>query len=612
MAVSGSFARTFGPNNQHQLYISYQETAVDTTKATSKLDISVYIKSLSSSAKIVASATKTTEITVEGKTYTFNHSGIQLSAYGSVYMGHIVTDAIQHSTTDGSKSVNISVKQEIGVNWSNGTTTYNITTEKTGIALEKIARSSTLSFGTSATIGTNLSIAVTKQNTSYTHTIEYSFAGTTGTICSNVSATSITWAIPSDLANKIPNATSGTCTLTCTTYSGTTAIGSNQKSLTLNVDGNLKPTISSVSVTDSVCGGSYGYLQNYCKAKIVTTASGAAGSTIKSCVVNANGETLTGTTVTTQTLKTSGTMTIKVTVTDSRGRTATLSKSITVNPYDTPKFDVTINRCNADGSIYSGGSYIKISGSATVYAVAGKVISFKAQSPSDARSVTLTADNSSFEIIMPCDPDHPTEIALTINDGISSQSRLITVESTVSWMDMGDDGVSMAFGGICSKPGQDTFKLPVEFEKGAFVNGYKLFYAPGDEWSENGTIAAGHVTNLQTDLCFLIPTIPIMGNVRLQELQLCVRTPNGYYPWVYSKDAEPVYNQLDYNYLTIISGGNVVIDNTFESITVSRRSGGIYVCVRCKNKIVPTNGSTTPITNNTPLGYLVKYTAECY
>lgn len=115
------------------------------------------------------------------------------------------------------------------------------------ITLPTIARASvpTLS-ATSVKMGSTVKITTNRKSSSFTHDLSYTFGGTTGTIKTGVGAEH-TWNVP-DLASKCNNATSGTCTITCKTKSGSTTIGTKKVTLTLTVPSATTPTLSATSV----------------------------------------------------------------------------------------------------------------------------------------------------------------------------------------------------------------------------------------------------------------------------------------------------------------------------------------------------------------------------
>ena len=96
-------------------------------------------------------------------------------------------------------------------------------------------------------MGSATTISITRASSSFTHTLSYSFGSTSGTIATKTTSTSVSWTPALTLANQIPNALTGTCTITCETYNGSTKIGSKTCTLTLTVPSSVKPTITSLT-----------------------------------------------------------------------------------------------------------------------------------------------------------------------------------------------------------------------------------------------------------------------------------------------------------------------------------------------------------------------------
>lgn len=101
-----------------------------------------------------------------------------------------------------------------------------------------------------ADIGSNPTIRISRASTSFTHTITYAFGKLTGTIAEKTSSIGISsWRIPDSFYAEIPNAKTGEGTLTCTTYSGDTKLGSNTCKLSVTTDETkCKPTVSGTVV----------------------------------------------------------------------------------------------------------------------------------------------------------------------------------------------------------------------------------------------------------------------------------------------------------------------------------------------------------------------------
>ena len=90
-------------------------------------------------------------------------------------------------------------------------------------------------------MGKNLILSISSGGSAYSHTLEYKFGSTTGTIASNVGQ-SYSWKVP-DLAAYCNNATSGVCTITCKTYYSGTYTGSSTCQVTLTVPDATTPTL---------------------------------------------------------------------------------------------------------------------------------------------------------------------------------------------------------------------------------------------------------------------------------------------------------------------------------------------------------------------------------
>ena len=85
---------------------------------------------------------------------------------------------------------------------------------------------------TNANIGSVSTITVTKYNNSYYHSLQYSFGSATGYIKADgttsssevkISQTSVAFTVPTAFYAQIPTAKTGTCTITCRTYSSSSS-----------------------------------------------------------------------------------------------------------------------------------------------------------------------------------------------------------------------------------------------------------------------------------------------------------------------------------------------------------------------------------------------------
>ena len=254
-----------------------------------------------------------------------------------LYNGTVIASGslkISHNA-DGTKSFKLSCEA--------GVYSYAVNVSASGThTLNTIPRASPVS-ATSVNMGSATTISISRASSSFTHTLSYTFGSAKGPIATKTASTSVSWTPALTLANQIPSTTSGTCTITCDTYNGSTKIGTKTCTLTLTVPASVKPTISSLTTLT------------------INGAAGSYGSTIKSYSISGGGYSGTSSTLTTGFLNSSGTITFTATVTDSRGRTsAAATVSITVVAYSAPSFSsYNSQRCNSSGTVSDDGTHIK-------------------------------------------------------------------------------------------------------------------------------------------------------------------------------------------------------------------------------------------------------------
>lgn len=248
---------------------------------------------------------------------------------------------------------------------------------------------STVEMGKSVTINTP---AV---NSAYRHTLRYAFGGASGTIATGI-ASSTSWTPPVSLASQIPSATAGSGTIYCDTYSGSTLLGTKSVSITLTVPGSVVPsagTLSAALAEDT--SGTGLYVKGMGKAKLTLSgASGAYGSSITSYTITGGGWTATNGALTTGTLASAGNITFTATVTDSRGRKASTTRTINVIDYTKPGVAVCdVYRCDADGNRKKAGTYFAVEINASYSAITGNTLSITARYKKQSESSYGTAAN---------------------------------------------------------------------------------------------------------------------------------------------------------------------------------------------------------------------------
>ena len=178
----------------------------------------------------------------------------------------------------------------------------------------------------------------------------------------SVSGTSYSYLIPATWYNQIPNATSGVATVYLYTYLDGVLLGTDSANFDAIVPSAIVPSISSISATkvnenQTVAAWDI-YLQNYSKVLIAVSGGVAGqGASIVSYQfigqnINVTNQTSGGSSnATSEVIEISGSLVYSVKITDSRGRTATLTTTIAVVAYALPAIgSVLAIRANSDGT----------------------------------------------------------------------------------------------------------------------------------------------------------------------------------------------------------------------------------------------------------------------
>lgn len=251
------------------------------------------------------------------------------------------TGDVSHNT-DGKLTITIS--GNFDTNGPSSVTTGSVSKSWT---LTTIPRASSVTCA-DGNIGSSTTINISRASSSFTHTLTYSFQGLTGTIATKTSNTSIGWTIPTSFYTKIPSAKSGSGTITCETFSGSTSVGI--KTCTFNamvLESTNKPTITATvadvnASTVALTGDANKLVKYFSNAQVNITATAKNSATIKSQKVVSGSKT--GTSAS-NILSGVESGTFNLSCTDSRGFTAssTITKTI-VNYIKLAFTDVNLSR----------------------------------------------------------------------------------------------------------------------------------------------------------------------------------------------------------------------------------------------------------------------------
>lgn len=471
MASSGTITK--GIRTGYQLKIVWSVNSQSIANNTSNVTVQVQLVSTGSSYTINSSASKSGSLTINGTKYDFTFTAALSGSQTKTIFTKTVD--VAHSS-DGTKTCAFSASAGINVTLS-GTYYGTVTASGTG-TFNTIARASTISSVTAsvAVNGTNTcTVNISRKASSFTHTVVWKIGSYSKTTTG--AGTSASYAIPMTWLNAIPNATSGTATVTVTTYNGSTKIGSAvSASFKLTVPASVVPTISSVALSEadsSISGQFKGYVQNKSKLVVKITSAGAYSSTIKTYKTTILGKSYTTASFTSAILTSSGSVSVVTTVTDSRGRTASKTSTVTVIAYQPPTISVFEGvRSLADGTENYEGTYLEAIVDFAISPVnnlntKSYSIEYKLQSATTWTVLTsgsvYALDTSLVSESGFLDVNNTYDVRLSLTDFFGTVRKTIEVPTAFTLLDFNASGHALAFGKVSELTEGIEFALPTVF-----------------------------------------------------------------------------------------------------------------------------------------------------
>lgn len=328
--------------------------------------------------------------------------------------------------------------------------------------LPTIARATTPTLSaTSVTMGGSITITLTPAVSSFKHKLRYDFGGLTQQVSGfsvgtgYVDSNTIAFTPPTSLANQIPNANSGVCSIHCYTYNSSgTHIGTVTKTLTLNVP-SYGPEITGITLTgNNLLGGAY--VKGKSSVNVSISAKSSYGASITSYSTTFDGKTYTGSSFKSSVISntTATTLTATVTVKDSRGKTKTLGSSpISVYDYANPSISVFTLTRQSDGTT-------------VVAVVKGTVSSVNSKNAKRVsvvlNGVTLNRTPSTYSINESFTfTGVPTDSTLTgsamVTDYYTKVTKDVVLPTVAVTLDFYKDGTGIAMGKVAEET--DTFEV---------------------------------------------------------------------------------------------------------------------------------------------------------
>lgn len=495
--------------------------------------------------------------TTVGKSATYTLSGSPATAY-TVYIraqrqsNHVTTTASTSATTLGYATIdsiaNINTGSSAVVKFTPKATTfyYKVDFKLNGSTIR------------TETIGN------VAQTTQYSYTTSYNFPVT-----------------------LLPNSTSATITATLYTYTNSSynvLVGTGQtKTFTLSVPSSVVPSIgNNFSVTpystNSWLSNKSFYVSGYSQIKIVAPVSAGTGATVSSVAVTGQSIYSSSSSSNTYTFYTniltgSGSKSFTTTVTDSRGRTASRTDSVTYLAYSAP----AVNAMSAQRGTYSGGTWtsdesgnhIRITASATgSLSSQGNTLTLTLTAKIGGIDTSPTAQSGNYYYWDTTTADQSYVITAEVVDLVGNTSTSsITVSSVSVPMNVNTVIPAIAFGKVAET--SKAVEVASDWKLQARGKHNKFDYAPYS-WDAVGTNGSSGYAR--------IATITLSGASSDGMIQFTVRRRYDDYPVnlyvLFGTTADPTLSSFYYD-MKPYAGGGTLFEAFIRKITT--RVWDVYV-----------------------------------
>lgn len=458
---SGNIGISTGQTDKYSLLLDVSEKSYSIENNTSQVEWWVGIRSNTAYHNHYGLA-ETYTVVINGSTV---HSAVHKPTVNSGATVWVAsgTTTVSHNA-DGSKSISFSASFN---NADRGTYLPTTGSCSGSLTLTTIPRATVPSVDKpSLDCGSVIKFTGTSASSSFSHKLYSLWNGTEkliATLDKGSTAVSYSYTIPTSWESDIPNTTSAIATFILETLNGSTVIGRKTINATVKVRSGVLPTIGNPTLedTNTICHTMGMYVQSQSRIKFTIPTSGNQGSTITSVSTKFNGQTYSGSTFTTQAIQNSGTLSYTITVTDSRGRSATKSGSITVVAYNPPSLtNVSAKRANSGYAVdESSGTYALLHFKVGFTSLSNKnvtsfYIQYRASGASSWTKINSWANNYTLEQDYKADNLFTSttttyEIAFGVKDKFMSDYswQIVTVTPTYTLINFGKDGKSLTFFG---------------------------------------------------------------------------------------------------------------------------------------------------------------------
>ena len=353
---------------------------------------------------------------------------------------------------------------------------YNSTGSGTW-SLPTIPRASAFGTISGNTIGSSMTVNITRNSSSFTHQLWYKLGNSSWYDLGTGIGTSKTFTVTNDLLSQLPSETSGTLQLCIRTYNGSTQIGSDvYKNVTVYVSNSVVPTVGTITLNPVDINNQNILVQGKNQLTIsMSGCSAGAGSSIKSYTFSGPGisSTTTSTSVTSGIISDTGILTYTVTVTDNRGRTASKTATIACYAHSAPSITLNAYRVASSTSTTENdsGTYTRCTYNLSYASVNNTndvtvKIYYKKNTENTWSSVTAFEDNKttsgSYTLSsIAIDSTYTVYAAISDNYSGNSESNKVTVFAAQRILNVRPKGAGIAFGKMADTDNILDSKWPI-------------------------------------------------------------------------------------------------------------------------------------------------------
>lgn len=360
MASSGSFQNAF--HTGYTLRVEWTTNSQSIGSNTSTVQVNAYLISGGGSYTINSSVEKTVRLKIDGTTYTKSATNLASLSGSEKKLLFSKTVTIKHSA-DGTKSLALACEFDIEVTLG-GTYYGTVKAPASGTAtatLDAIPRATTPTTSGTLNVGSAITINTPRASSAFTHTVQYSLNNSTWTTIATNVGTSTAWTLPTALATAKPGAKSGTVYIRCITYNGDTNLGNVVISRTYYITSNYAAPTVALTASQKNDANISSYIRGRSSVTLKATATLKHGAKAAKFVFTYGGTTKTVTTTSSTASVTfalpenaAASYAYSVTLTDSRGFTASANGTLTTVSYTAPIItSLTVTRGNYNGSTFT-------------------------------------------------------------------------------------------------------------------------------------------------------------------------------------------------------------------------------------------------------------------